>query len=331
MTAKRTTLKDYFLHIFCKLFLMCLLIGFSQTDPASAQHWEVTETPHFKFYYEAEDQNLIPSIQYAAERSVDRISSLINHHVDGKTSVYLVSNPRAFSEVISGQVPDWGVGFAIASRNLIILLSPRYVEHLIPIEQIVQHEYAHIVLGQKMGRNHLPRWFDEGLAMYLSHEIMMRDSFILTQAVVTDNLIPMEQLEFRFPHGESQARLAYLQSHYALLALLKKTRESGLQRLLDDYERDPDIDRILMKYVGMERPAFYRYCQEELKGDYGWFYLLTHSSFLWIAMTFLFLFIFVIKRFQTKQRLEQMEQLENQEYSTPAENAEPENPSPDYS
>ncbi|OQY28958.1 MAG: hypothetical protein B6244_05310 [Candidatus Cloacimonetes bacterium 4572_55] len=277
------------------------------------EEWKTTESPHFKFYFKEGERQIVPSIQFAAEKSVKRISNILNYRVTEKTSVFITASPAELDSLAAGKTPEWGVGFALPQKNRIILKSPRYMERLLPLEQIVCHEYAHIVLGRKTGRNSVPRWLNEGLAMYLSREMISRDEFILCQAVILNRLIPYHSLERGFPLSTKQADLAYLQSYFAVSYLVQNIHEIGIQNMLDDYVRHPNMDRILFKHAKIGKPEFYFYCQKRLKREYGWLFLLSQSGLLWGGITLLFIVVFLVKSVRTKHRLKQMEALENQD------------------
>ncbi len=291
-------------------FFVCSFATIAKTQP-----WISSESARFVFFCEPIDSALVPSIQHAAEACVDRTSSLMNYRVLAKTSVFIVSDPMALANLTQVVLPEWGIGFALPSQNQIILKSPRFVNQVIPIEQIVQHEYAHIVLGQKVNRP-LPRWFDEGLAVYLSLEgPAFHDDLLLTKAVILNRLIPMAELEHDFPDNTNQARLAYVQSVTAITMISRQIHEAGLQEFLDDFARHPDFERMMLKYMGMEKAMFYRYWEKSVREDFGWSFLLLQSSFLWFFITFLFIGVFIIKHFQAKKRLKELEEIEADEIS----------------
>lgn len=272
--------------------------------------WQQTSTRHFTFYYESADQELVNRLKDVGEASVKRISAALDHQVAEKTTVYVISSAAVFDSLLAGQVPDWGVGFAWARQNKIVLKSPRLVHYLLPIERTFRHEYAHIVIGQKLEPQNVPVWFNEGLAMYLSGELLPRDSFILTRAVLTGTLLDFADLENSFPWQDDPAQLAYVQSQVAILYLVRQIHETGIQRLLNRFDRVDNFDYALFSETGMETPLFYRHVSDKIKSEYGWLSLLHYTPLWWGLISVIFFFALIIKYWQTRQKLKKMEDSE---------------------
>ena len=290
-------------------FILCLIF-FIPLTPGSGYSFTKLESDNFVFYYETIDAPLAQRLNIESRTFVTRICNLLNFDPTAKTEVFILSTHTKFDSLLANRVPDWGVGFANAENNVIYLKSPRLVKYLLPVEQIFQHEYVHIVLGQKINTGNIPRWFNEGTAMYFSGEMMPRDIFQITVATILDQHIPLTDLERSFPVHEKQAQLAYLESQLAVLLIIQNIRESGFQNLLDHYAQHRNFDYALLSYLGMERPLFYRYFERQLKSKYGWASLLNYATLWWGILSLFFVFVLIIKRIQLKQRLKVMEAAE---------------------
>jgi len=62
----------------------------------------------------------------------------------------------------------------------------------------------------------IPRWLDEGFAMYSAREWGLWDRVNLIAAVLTDNLIPLGEIRSVNTFSESRAQLAYQESALAV-------------------------------------------------------------------------------------------------------------------
>ena len=105
--------------------------------------------------------------------------------------------------------PEWAAGLAIPSR-MTVLLAPGNPEW----ERTLSHELAHIGVALASGGQRVPRWFNEGVAMDVSHDWDIERITALTQAAVFGGLYTFEQITPGYPASASGANLAYAQSFH---------------------------------------------------------------------------------------------------------------------
>jgi hypothetical protein len=106
--------------------------------------------------------------------------------------------------------PDLGI-ISIAYRN---------EEQINDVSSVLAHELAHLSLGAALG-GRAPRWLDEGFAYIHSTDWSMGRMQTLTGLAWSGNIIPLYDLDRRFPTEESQVHKAYAQS-YDLVAFLAR-------------------------------------------------------------------------------------------------------------
>src|SRR5438105_15217410 len=74
------------------------------------------------------------------------------------------------------RVVPWNSGFAVGESSLVVLFparSPGYPDDT--LEDVLRHEVAHVLIWRAAGGRHVPRWFDEGVAMEVERERRWRD------------------------------------------------------------------------------------------------------------------------------------------------------------
>jgi len=112
-------------------------------------------------------------------------------------------------EGIPSQPPEWASGLTIPSR-MTVLMAPANPEW----ERTLAHELAHIAVALAADRRPVPRWFNEGYAMQVSHDWDVERIAMLSGAAVTGRLYPFASLTAGYPPGAGQADLAYAQSFH---------------------------------------------------------------------------------------------------------------------
>ncbi len=158
-----------------------------------------------------------------------------------------------FDELRSGigeSAQEWTGGRAYPEFNVVLIGVPP--NQLSFGKRAVPHEFSHLIIDRATSNPYagLPRWLDEGLAMWSEGDLEADYRSVLNQAVRANQLISLKTLASNFPADSDQASLAYAQSYSVIVfirdsfgrdkigALLKvfkegSTDESALQRVLN--------------------------------------------------------------------------------------------------
>lgn len=109
--------------------------------------------------------------------------------------------------------PAYASGVAYTDLGLVILslTAPESGESP-DLPPLLIHELSHIALRRAVQGRPVPRWFVEGLAIYQSSERSIERLERLYQASLSDSLIPLSDLDHRFPNDSFEVNLAYAQS-----------------------------------------------------------------------------------------------------------------------
>jgi len=288
------------------LFLTPCIIVASET--------RTIETSHFVFYFHEKEQGLAASLAEQAERIRGEIVKDLGLDFDEVTTVYLAHSLRDYVEIQPrGWVPTWSAAVAYPGLNLIIMKSPRVMKggHM-DLAKVFKHELTHIVVGRAFrGREEVPRWLDEGLAMYESREWSFSRISTMTKAVLTDSLIPLSEITSSFPREVAQAELAYSQSFYLISFLVSKFGKEDFHRFIREYTHEGDLKEILLKVYGIGWDDF----EEEWKGylrlRFSWIPIITSTTTLWFLITLVFILGYARKKRAQRMLYEQWEQEED--------------------
>jgi hypothetical protein len=158
-----------------------------------------------------------------AEAAVPRLAAALGLAPGRTIEIYLSPDQKTFDTMQPGEPPGWADGTAWPSRGLIYLRSPRVRPgDAAPLEQVLDHELVHIILGRAFLPRAVPRWLQEGAAQLFAGEIKPEMTERIGLGMLTGGLIPLEDLTRGFPDDPLRAQLAYAESA-DFVAWLKST------------------------------------------------------------------------------------------------------------
>lgn len=275
------------------VFVLFPQLAFSQTIPAPT-----------RFEIHAHDRNIASEVETILESSYQRISDFLDDSLTDVVSVYVVDSEEEFVAMVGNKFPDWGVACAIPGRNLIILKSPLQFKYYRPFFQVVAHELAHIFIGKLSGEGRVPRWLDEGFAMYHSQEWRIGQDVAVARAVLTGSILPLSQIESVNAFKESKAQLAYTESFLAVSYLYGEFGEGTIKELVTHLSKGTSIDLAFIRTIGSNYLSFQLEFEKYIQTKYNWVSFLGDTFLLWIGLAFLIVFLYLIKRRRSRKTLE---------------------------
>jgi hypothetical protein len=209
--------------------------------------------------------------------------------------VRIAGSLEQFRTFTGGRDEEWVVGLARSPGSLIVLKPPRLVrDPLKSFRQTVRHELTHIMLSRASNLGNMPRWLNEGIAMRVSGEMARSSEWIISRAVLRRAVIPLDELDERFPAAHERASLAYAESLKAVNYIVGKYGEEALLELIRSL-RDQDFDAALATTIGLDIHTLSgRWIKSVRKSPYV-VTLIAGSFSLWL-MTVLAIVAFLRKR-----------------------------------
>ena len=284
------------------LELVFLFVMMSVPGAAGDRFTESSE--HFTIFYHREDAGIALNLLDVAEREYWRVTDIIGFRPAPTLEIFLARDDQEFRLLTLGRVPEWGIGAAVPHRGRIVLISPRRSPDGSDLHQVLAHELSHVVLGQALGESRAPRWLDEGIAMYISHEWKLGQSVSVTRALLFDSLIPLNQIENLNSFKRSKAQLAYAESFLAVAFILDRYGETSLHYLIKELARRGDVDMAMRASLGMTQKEFQLAWQEYVNSRFNWASVLSQPFVFWMFMLFLFVLVFLLKRRHTRKIME---------------------------
>jgi hypothetical protein len=182
------------------------------------------------------------------ETSVQALTNLeqeIGATVEEPVKIYIYATINDMRSAIQPNSVEWVGGEARPGLGLIIgAISP---EDVLEIGRLVPHELSHQVLHQATENPYggVPRWFDEGLAMYNQETMMMGMESMVQEAARAGQLIPLEALASSFPTDPQQALLSYAQSHSVVAYLIETYGTEATENLVEAFKEATPLEEAL--------------------------------------------------------------------------------------
>ena len=207
--------------------------------------------------------------------------------------------------------PDWVAGYAYGALGQIVLFparSPTYPDST--LEEVLLHEVSHVLTARAAGGRPVPRWFNEGLAMYVGRPWSLEDRSRVTWTLLVDDEPTLDQLETAFGGGRTEVARAYAISGAFVRDLVRRHGKRFPAQLLREVARGTDFDNAFFRASGEEvslaQASFWR------RHDiwYRWIPVLTSSVTLWLVITLLALVAMRKRRLRDQARMRQWEEEE---------------------
>ena len=269
------------------------------------------KTPYCLFYFVEKDRNTVQRLADKASDLVDGILNDLGVDFSGQIKVY-VADRGAFQKLqpTATIFPDSIVGVAYSSSALIILKSPREVSS--PEADLLKtfiHELTHIVLGSAFsGEEDVPRWLNEGIALYKSGEWSFNRVGTMTRAVLTGSMIPLSELTHTFPDNPRDLQLAYAQSFYLVSFLITRFGRQSFHTFIRLYSKQKNLEKTLYQVYSMNLEELEKEWEGFLKMRFSWVPLITSSTTLWFIITIIFVYGYINKKRQMKATLKQWDE-----------------------
>jgi hypothetical protein len=269
------------------------------------------KTPYCVFFFVEDDRK-------AAERLADNSTAIIGGILkglgvdfSGTIRVY-IADRGGFQELQPSvtRLPDSIVGVAYASSSLIILKSPRDLNSIeADLVKTFIHELTHIILGSAFNdEEKIPRWLNEGIALYVSGEWSLNRVTTMTRAVLTDSMIPLSELTHTFPESPRDLQLAYAQSFYLVSFLITRYGRQSFHTFIRQYSQKRNLEETLLQVYSLRLEELEKEWKGFLKMRFSWIPIITSSTTLWFIITIIFVYGYCNKKRKVKLTIQQWEE-----------------------
>jgi len=164
-------------------------------------------------------------------------------------SIVLTRTATEFREITGGRTHPWIAALAYASEDLIVIDGSKI--EMIGMNDLMTtltHELTHILLAQAVeGRDALPLWFNEGVAVWASAPLFPtpREETIL--AAKSGRLLHYSELNDSFPSSHREVELAYAESHEFISHLETRFGQGTIKAVIGQMKNGASVDDALLQ------------------------------------------------------------------------------------
>jgi hypothetical protein len=201
--------------------------------------------------------------------------------------VRVARTPEQMSELApeSAPPPAYAAGVAYPSLHLVLLaLQAPQTWDAPDLAELLRHELTHVALTDAVAGHHVPRWFDEGLAIHESGEVPWARTKTLWDATLGKRLLPLSYLDRGFPTDSYEVNEAYAESADFVRFLMRDTDRARFGSLLQRVRVGIPFDRTLEDAYGADVRKLEYEWREELGRRFGVIPMITGGGLLWVLI-----------------------------------------------
>jgi hypothetical protein len=187
------------------------------------------------------DSAVSASRRLASEFSVDRKPA----------TIYIYGSQQDLLRGIGESAQEWTGGRAYPDFNTVLIGVAS--SDLRWGQRAVAHEFAHLIVSRATSNpfSDVPRWLDEGLAMWAEGDLEPDYRSALNQAIKNNQLLSLQTMSSNFPADSRQASVAYAES-YAIIEYIRSTfGRQKLDDMLKAFKEGSTADAVLKSTFGV--------------------------------------------------------------------------------
>lgn len=237
-------------------------------------------TDRFQILYTEKSQGAAKALGKRIEGIRDDFEKILGRDWSGITEIRLGVGRGEFEALaIPGWVPPkWSVALAYPERNIILLDALSLSEPDGP--RTLRHELSHVALGQLGGS--WPRWFQEGMAMYLTGDRFSIAQYASLYASIRQARVwHFEDLAVDWPDEPEQVSSAYAQSVSFVAFIVQQHGYPALGELIDHVQRGDAFETGFAKAFKTSIWVDENEWRAQLVARYSWIPILTGGSAMW--------------------------------------------------
>lgn len=290
-------------------------------DPTPGSYHRYVRPP-FEFFYAGMDASPLEKLNRDLRRIVPEMESRLGTRLPDRVRISLPLTRTEFVRMTGGRVPYWAGGVAYPGAGAIVVKAPTFFGEGVPMEVLVAHELAHILMDVAARQGDIPRWFEEGFAQLLAGESRTGSLGRLARAALADRLMGLPRVDNVLSFRSPDAELAYAESRAAAESLKERFGWEVIRAILYRVAESSDFPVAFQQSTGVEYEAWQADWLESAQKHYRNFAFLDVESLIWVLILLLsaaaVVAVWIRKRRQLRKWLTEEENEEDE--PTPVDN-----------
>ena len=242
----------------------------------------------------------------------ERMRSVFGHPVLEHVTVRVARTPGEMATLAppGSPFPKYAEGVAYPRLALILLtIEPLHPNSVQDLGEVFHHELAHVALHEALDGRHVPLWLNEGFAIHLSGESQLGRMQTLWTATLAETLLPLAQLDWRFPDDLVQTPIAYAESADVVRHLLRTRYSQRFVAMLRRVRAGQSFENAMndaygLQVYGVGANSLEDEWRREVAKRYSFWPVLLSGSMVWVGALGLFVVGYFRKRKQQRVTLE---------------------------
>ncbi|MFC1975843.1 peptidase MA family metallohydrolase [Chloroflexota bacterium] len=222
--------------------------------------WQTLDNDRLTLYWYEGSNTFAQNLFDRANASLDTLEDDLNVMIEESVKIFIYANHNDFLDAyhIGGQ--EWAGGAAFNEHGVVMMtVEPNQPEWG---TIITTHEMTHLVIHQATdnfytGDLTLPRWLDEGIAVYTSGEMNTRSDFNqrLNRAIDNNELFTLRTLSSPFSSDPDEAVQSYAQSGAVVNFIIDTYGPEAMAELLGALAEGALYDEALEQALSLDTDA----------------------------------------------------------------------------
>ncbi len=271
----------------------------------------IRKTENFVVYGWTSGYLLVERAAAEAEIAYEKLSKELGLSENSKRKIPIIiyRTHQDFLNAIGADRRSRIVGLATYGSEIIDIDASDILK---PMSEVIPHEIAHIVVGRILRGNSsaLPRWMNEGIAVYFTSESDIEVLPYLSDAASEGKLIPMGDLSSAFGNDKTSG-LAYAQSASIVEFIESKYGKGTIRKILAELAATGSFNDSVFRITGQRPEAIYEEWEKTMNRRFGaWRWARRIPESVWVIMLFTALaafYAFTLKKRRIAKKFEEEE------------------------